>query len=400
MLSFSDAQLRLAGAAPAPAAPESCALADARGRVLAGSLRAEMNLPPVDNSAMDGYALRCADYAPGRPLPIQQRCFAGQEAQPLQPGYATRLFTGSPVPEGADTVMPQEDCVEQDGHVQCQRAPVQGEFIRRQGSDQAGGAPLLPGGTMLLPAHLALLAAQGFTEVSVFPRIRVGILTTGDEVVSAGQPRGPAQLFDANGPMLTGLVQGMGGIVTATLHARDDAQALRDAVGSLLATNDMVITVGGVSVGERDLVRATIEEHGTLDLWKVRMKPGKPVALARVGDVPVICLPGNPVSAFVVFTLLVTPLLRRMQGRRVALPPVQRLVLRTPTPCHDAREEFLRARVWPGEDGSSQVQPYPQQGSHIINSVCWADGLARIPADTVVKDGDWVDYYDLGHWLT
>jgi molybdopterin molybdotransferase len=362
MLSFSDAQVRLAGAAPAPSATERCALADARGRVLAGSLRAEMNLPPVDNSAMDGYALRCADYAPDRPLPIQQRCFAGQEAQPLQPGYATRLFTGSPVPEGADTVIPQEDCVEQDGHVQCLRAPQPGAFIRRQGSDQAGGAPLLPGGT-------------------------------------AGQPRGPAQLFDANGPMLTGLVQGIGGVVTATLHAQDDAQALRDALASLLATNDVVITVGGVSVGERDLVRATIEEHGTLDLWKVRMKPGKPVALARVGDVPVICLPGNPVSAFVVFTMLVTPLLRRMQGRRVALPPVQRLVLRTPNPCHDTREEFLRARVWPAEDGSWQVQPYPQQGSHIINSVCWADGLARIPADTVVKDGDWVDYYDLAHWL-
>lgn len=399
MLEFDAAQSRLAAAGNPPSIAEVCPLAEARGRVLAQTVFATCDLPPADNSAMDGYAIRHADYAPGKRLPIQQRCFAGETPQPLQAGKAIRLFTGSLIPEGADTVVMQEDGNENDDGFEILHPPVQGAHLRRRGEDVLKGNQLLAKGRLIGPGEIALLASQGYAEISVYARLKIGVLTTGDELLNPGQPRGDAQIYNSNGPMLTALCQDMGASVVHCLHAQDTAESLREAFTVLLADCDLVLTVGGVSVGEKDLVKPTIEAlGGTLDLWRVCMKPGKPVALAQVQGKPVVCLPGNPVSAFVVFSLLVTPLLRTMQGRTQVIPAVQYGCLSSDRRFKENRDEFLRVRVAYSSRGVT-LTPHPQQGSGIISSLPWAGALARVAANTEVHDGDTVAFYDLRHWL-
>lgn len=400
MLEFDQAQARLAEAAPAPTRIETVALAEAAGRVLAADLQATLDLPPADNSAMDGYAIRHADYQAGARLPIQQRTYAGDLPQPLLPGQATRLFTGSLVPAGADTVVMQEDAREADGHVEILREPRPGQHVRLRGEDTRAGRPLLPAGTLLQAAHVALLASQGLAHVPVYARLRVGVLTTGDELVVPGQPRAEEQIYNSNGPMLAALVRGMGADPVHVLHARDEEASLHQALHTLAADCDLILSVGGVSVGERDLVKPAIESlGGELALWKVRMKPGKPVALARIQDKPIVCLPGNPVSAYAVFAVLVSPMLRAMQGRAEIYPPVHRLALQTDRPRQDSREEFLRVQLRFDDAGAARLVPYAHQGSGVISAMPWATGLARLPYDVLVEDGAAVRYYDLRHWL-
>ncbi|OAE51329.1 molybdopterin molybdenumtransferase MoeA [Achromobacter insolitus] len=400
MLDFDQAQTLLANAAGPLQRSEEVSLADAAGRVLAADLTATVDIPPADNSAMDGYALRVADWGAGVRLPIQQRCYAGEMPEPLKPGHAIRLFTGSLIPEGADTVVMQEDTVEADGQVEISRPPAPGQHIRRRGEDTLAGAPLLAAGTVLEAAHVALMASQGLARVQVFGQLRVGILTTGDELVLPGQPRAAEQIYNSNGPMLAALARGMGALPVHVLHARDTEADLLAAFKTLLADCDLVLSVGGVSVGERDLVKPALAVlGGELSLWKVRMKPGKPVALAQIDGKPVVGLPGNPVSAYAVYTLLVTPLIRRMQGRDALFPPISQLPLRTEHARQDSREEFLRVQRRLADDGSAELVPYGHQGSGVISSLPWATGLARLPADTRVQDKDRVAYYDLRHWL-
>jgi molybdopterin molybdotransferase len=401
MLEFDEAQSQLTAAAPAPSRTETIPLALAAGRVLAADLTATVDLPPADNSAMDGYAIRYADYQPGAKLPIQQRSYAGDQPAPLVAGQATRLFTGSLIPAGADTVVMQEDTREADEQVEIMQAPRAGQHVRKQGEDVRSGMPLLPAGTLLQSAHIALLASQGQAQVEVYPRLRVGILTTGDELAVPGQPLEASQVYNSNGPMLAALAQGLGAEVAQVLHARDDMADLQSTLRTLQASCDLIISVGGVSVGDRDLVKPAIESlGGELGLWKVRMKPGKPVAMAKLGDKLMVCLPGNPVSAYAVFAVLVSPMIRRMQGRAQAYPPVQRAALRTDKTRQDSREEFLRVQYRPVANGSADLSPYSHQGSGVISSLPWADGLARLPAGVPVSDGDIVAYYDLKHWLS
>ncbi len=401
MLDFDTAQQKLASAASAPQDSVTVALADANGRVLAQDVLARLDAPPADNSAMDGYALRAADYAEGRGLPVQQRIYAGAAPEPLAPGQAARLFTGSLLPAGADTIAIQEDCNESDGEVFIACAPQPGQWVRRRGEDVARGARLLAAGSLIGPAQIAALASQGLDALPMFPRLRVGILTTGDELVAPGQPRADQQIYNSNGPMLAALAQNMGAQVPRVLHARDELGALRAAFEQLIDECDLVISVGGVSVGERDLVKPALHElGGELDLWKVRMKPGKPLTLSHVRGTPVIGLPGNPVSAYVVFALMVSPLIRRMQGRAEVFPAIDAGTVSTPKPLRDEREEFMRAQSRVNERGERQFVLYPQQGSHVISSLPWAHGLVRLPAGTTVNDGDLVRYYDLRHWLS
>lgn len=400
MLDFDQAQTLLANAAAPLARREHVGLDEAPGRVLAADLDATVDIPPADNSAMDGYALRLADWQPGARLPIQQRCYAGDTPQPLKPGHAIRLFTGSLIPDGADVVVMQEDTHEADDQVEITREPRPGQHIRQRGEDTLAGSPLLAAGTQLQAAHVALLASQGLASVPVFGRLRVGILTTGDELVPPGGSRETAQIYNSNGPMLAALVRGMAAEPALVLHARDTEEDLRGAFKTLLAECDLVLSVGGVSVGERDLVKPALAAlGGELSLWKVRMKPGKPVALAMIGDKPVVSLPGNPVSAYAVFAMLVSPLVRRMQGREELFPPVSRLPLRTEHPRQDSREEFLRVQRRAADDGNAELVPYGHQGSGVISSLPWSTGLARLPADVQVQDRDRVPYYDLRHWL-
>lgn len=400
LLDFERAQTLLAQAASPVAGQETVTLAQAVGRVLAQDVAATLDLPPADNSAMDGYAIRYADYRPGARLPVQQRVYAGDMPAPLIAGQATRLFTGSLIPPGADTVVIQEVTSETDGHVDILQAPQPGEFVRKQGMDTTAGKTVLTQGTRLEATHIALLASQGLTEVTVFKRLRVGVLTTGDELVNPGEPRAAQQIYNCNGPMLAALVQKTGADVIHVLHARDNEADLRAAMQTILADCDLMLSIGGVSVGDKDLVKPVLESlGGRLSLWKVRMKPGKPVALAHVEGKPVVCLPGNPVSVYAVYAVLVSPLVRRMQGRADVFPPVTQAPIRLRRPHRDSREEFLRVQCRQSAEGAAELIPYPNQDSSVISSMPWATGLARTPAGQTVNDADTVRYYDAAHWL-
>ena len=400
MLDFDVAQEQLAQAGTPPQQTESCTLRKARGRILAQSLSAHLDMPPADNSAMDGYAIRLADYQPGTGLPVQQRCYAGEQPQPLQPGQCIRIFTGSLIPEGADTVVIQEDCTETDNVLFINEAPTQGEHIRRRGEDVRKDSILLEAGTLIGAAETALLASQGYAELPVFPRLKIGILTTGDELAELGQPLQAAQIYNSNGPMLAALAEGLGADPVHVLHARDTMESLEPALQTLINDCDLILSVGGVSVGEKDLVKPAIEKAGgKLDLWRVKMKPGKPVALARAQGKPIVCLPGNPVSAFAVFALLVSPLVRHMQGRSQWMPAVEHAHLDAPAPYNDIRDEFIRVRAERSANGTTRLGVFSRQGSGVVSSLPWSEGLARIPAGTQAKPGDLVPFYSWAHWL-
>lgn len=400
MLDFDVAQSRLATAANAPAQSEDVSLADCIGRVLATPIVATLDLPSADNSAMDGYAIRFADYQPDVRFPIQQRCYAGDTPQALQPGNAIRLFTGSIMPEGADTVIMQENAREENDEVLFLEAPEKGRHVRYRGEDVRQGTEIVPRGAVLDAAHVALIASQGIDQVSVFPLLKVGLLTTGNELVAPGQPRAPEQIYNSNGPMLTALLRRQGVQSVKALHADDNPESITRAFETLLAECNLVLTVGGVSVGEKDLVKPTIEQLGaTLDMWRVNMKPGKPVALAHARNKPIVCLPGNPVSAFVVYALLVSPLVRTMQGRTQVLPAIQYGTLDADREFSGSRISFLRAQAHFDKNALPRLIPHGDQGSAIISSLAWADVLARIPANTTTRKDDVVAFYDLAHWL-
>lgn len=399
MIEFDVAQQRLAQAGQAPTQTEHCELAHALGRILAQDITAQLDMPPADNSAMDGYALRLSDIVEGKELPIQQRCYAGDIPEPLQAGMAIRIFTGSMLPAGADTVVIQENCQEDEHGVRILEMPVAGVNIRRRGEDMRMGDVLITTGTKLTAAHIAQLAAQGHAQLPVYPQLTVGILTTGDELTPAGQPLQAGQIYNSNAPMLRAQLQALGMESVHAVHAKDTLDAIQDALKDLLQRCDLVLTVGGVSVGEKDFVKPAIEGMGgQLDLWKVRMKPGKPLALAYIDNKPLVCLPGNPVSSYAVFSLMVSPLIRRLQGRKDALPATRFGILQGERQFKGDREEFIRVQVDNDELGRLLVRPFGNQGSGVISSLPWAQALARIPADTTVVPGDAVRLYEYSQW--
>jgi molybdopterin molybdotransferase len=401
MLDFDAAQSRLAARATAPTRLETLPLDALPGRVLAQDIVAGLDLPPADNSAMDGYAVRAADARAGTTLPVQQRCFAGHLPEPLHPGHAIRLFTGSLIPAGADTVVMQEYCREDERGVTFLETPRAGSHLRLRGEDMRQGQVVLRRGTLLTPGAIAVLASQGHARAAVYERLKVGILTTGDELVAPGQPLPPAAIYNSSTPMLASLCTGLGTAPPVLRHARDDAAATEQALQELSETCDLVLSAGGVSVGEKDLVKPALEAlGGELDLWRVRMKPGKPVALAALNGRPMVCLPGNPASSFVVFTLLVSPLIRGLQGRHTLLPPVQRGLLQSDRPLGGGdRDDFLRIRAEHGV-GLPRLTPHTQQSSGALSSLAWANGLARIPAGTRIEPGAELAWHALSDWLT
>lgn len=400
MLDFDTAQDRLIQAAVRPTRTERLPVSQALGRIVANNIIATIAIPPADNSAMDGYAVRLIDLEAGQGLAIQQRCYAGDIPQDLQPGKAIRLFTGSLMPAHADTVVIQEDCTEENDVVFVQTAPPLHANVRLKGEDMGAGKTVILKGKPLNSGHIAILASQGITEVDVYPIPKVGILTTGDELTQPGQPLKEGQIYNSNAPMLAALTQQLlHAPVYKLLHAKDTLDDIKQALTQLCNECDLVLTVGGVSVGDKDLVKPAIEGlGGEMDLWKVKMKPGKPVALAHLNDTPIVGLPGNPVSAYAVFTLMVSPMLRVIQGRRRATPRVFYGKLDTDQTFRGWREDFIRVQARPEADGSLRLTPHAQQGSGIISSLAWATGLARIPADTDTSQGATVAYYDFRHW--
>ncbi len=384
-------QLLLAGAKPL-AETESVATAEALNRVLAKSQASGVNVPPLDNSAMDGYAVRIADIAGSATLRVAQRIPAGTVGQPLEAGTAARIFTGAPIPPGCDAVVMQENCRAEGDTVTIGQAPRPGENIRRAGEDIAAGAEILPAGIRLRPQELGLAASVGIASLPVFRRLKVAAFFTGDEIVMPGQPLQPGQIYNSNRFVLAGLLQALGCETIDLGIVPDDFAATRKVLEQAAGCADLVITSGGVSVGEEDHVKAAVEAAGALDLWKIAIKPGKPLAFGHVGATPFIGLPGNPVSAFVTFCLFVRPFILKSQGATAIGPQTFALKADFDWPKPDKRREFLRARLHMGDDGSTGARLYPNQGSGVLTSVTWADGLIEVPENTTIQRGETVKF--------
>ncbi|MHB1352896.1 MAG: molybdopterin molybdotransferase MoeA [Thiobacillus sp.] len=378
------------------AAAATVPVANTLGRVLAAPLISTITVPPADNSAMDGYAVRAADVpAPGATLPVSQRILAGAVGESLRPGTAARIFTGAPVPAGADAVLMQEDCSGAGDEVVVNAMPRAGENIRRAGEDIAAGAEVLAAGTRIGAAEMGLAASVGAAGLPVFRRLKVACFFTGDELVTPGTPLRPGQIYNSNRYTLSGLVQGLGcelidlGIVPDTLEATE--AALEGAA----SVADVVVTSGGVSVGEADYVKAAVEKLGRVEMWKVAMKPGKPLVYGRVNDTDFIGLPGNPVSAFVTFCLFVRPFLLKRMGASDVLYRAFTVPAGFTWAKPGTRREFLRARLQ--RDG--RLALFPNQSSGVLTSCAWADGLVDVAIGQTVAPGDFVRFIPFSELL-
>ena len=388
MLSFEEALARLESAAEPPTATETLDLAAAHGRVLAADLRSSLFVPPHDNSGMDGYAVRCADVpADGTRLPVSQRIPAGSVGSRLAPGSAARIFTGAPIPAGADAVVMQEDCRADGESVVIGRQPAAGDFVRHKGDDIRAGDVVLPAGTRLGPAEIGQAASIGIARVPVYRRLRVAVLSTGDELTEPGEPLPPGGIYNSNRFMLRAAIERIGCEVSDGGIVADTFESTRQALRAAAAGHDLIVTSGGVSMGEEDHVKPAVEAEGELTMWKIAVKPGKPLSFGRVVDAAFVGLPGNPVSALVTFLTLVRPyLLRRCGVRDVATAALQ-------LPAGfawntGARREFQRVRV----DAAGHLERFANQESSVLTSCVWADGLASVPPESRVSVGDPLPY--------
>lgn len=392
--SFDDALAALIARATTVAETEEVATIEAAGRVLARDQVSTLDVPPMDNTQMDGYAVRVADLAGDAPrLRVAQRIAAGHVGEPLAPGTAARIFTGATIPPGADAVVMQEQ-VQPDGeHVVLGHRPAQGEWIRRRGEDISAGSVILPAGARLGAQATGLAASVGVPSLTVRRRVRVACLFTGDELLMPGEPLVPGAIYNSNRFVLTALLRSLGCSVNDLGIVPDSLEATRDALRRAASDNDLILTSGGVSVGEEDHVKPAVQAEGEIDLWQIAMKPGKPLAYGRVRRGPAgfahfIGLPGNPVSSFVTFALLARPFILRLQGVSEVAPRAFDLRADFHWPRPDRRREFLRARV----NGRGGLDLFAHQGSGVLTSTVWADGLVDNPPGKAIARGDAVRF--------
>ena len=370
------------------------------GRVLAQDVVSALQVPPQDNSSMDGYAVRVADVAPGVPLPVSQRIAAGSSGVPLEPGTVARIFTGAPIPHGADAVVMQEDCTEVAARnpadtrpaITIHTQPQSGQWIRCQGEDVTLGHAVLRAGQRLGPAALGMAASVGFEDLLVARRPRVALFSTGDELVMPGQvqPQNMATgaIYNSNRFFLASLLKRMGCEVTDLGIVPDRLDATVSALQHASEAHDVILTSGGVSVGEEDHIKPAVQSLGTLDLWQIAIKPGKPFAHGRIGQAHFVGLPGNPVSSFMTFLLLVRPFLLRMQGVADVSLPAQTLRAEFAWPRADRRQEFLRVR----RNGAGGLDLFPNQSSGVLSSAVWGDGFVDNPPACTIAVGDAVRF--------
>ncbi len=389
MLAFDDIGPRILAETAVRAGVETVPLAGAVGRVLAADVTAPLDLPPEDNSAVDGYAVRWDDLAAAAPtyLPLHGRSPAGAAPALLPRGQAERIFTGAALPEGADTVLMQEDCTATPDGVILPPGSRRGANRRLAGENIARGSLAAAAGRRLTPADVGLLAALGFATAEVRRRLRVAVFSTGDELAMPPAPLRPGQIYDANRPLLLALLSRLAVVVSDGGLLPDDAARTREALAAAARDADLVITSGGVSAGEEDHVRAAIEALGAIRFWKVAMKPGKPVALGRIGDVPLLGLPGNPVAALVTFAAVGRPLLDRMGGADHVPPPRFPVRVGFAYRKKAGRREFLPAR----RDAEGVARLHRAQGSAILTALTEGNVLLELPETlTVLAEGDTV----------
>ena len=403
LLSLDDALALLAtGAARhAIAATESVSSFDALGRVLAQEVLSTLDVPPEDNTAMDGYALRAADVpTSGVVLTVSQRVPAGHVALPLQPGTAARIFTGGQVPQGADAVVMQEQCEalpgEGLGRVRVNTVPQSGQWIRRRGEDVQRGHAVLHAGERLTPQALGLAASVGVGQLQVLRRPRVAIFSTGDELMMPGEPLRPGAIYNSNRFVLRGLAQAAGCEVTDLGIVPDRLDATREALRRAAVQHDLIVTSGGVSVGEEDHLKPAAQAEGHIEHWQLAIKPGKPLAFGSIrrpdgSSALLVGLPGNPVSSFVTWLLAVTTVLRSLQGMAPGLPKGLPMRADFDWPKPDRRREFLRVQV--NVEGGLAL--FGNQSSGVLTSAVWADGLVDNPAGAAIQAGQTVRFLPL-----
>ncbi len=392
--------LVLAQASRAPLAPEWVSTFEAQGRVLRQAVVSALDVPAQDNTAMDGYALNTEDLAQWpqcAPLKVSQRIPAGQVGQPLQRGEAARIFTGAWVPQGANAVAMQEDCeLNESGDLRVLKSVTPSQWIRRQGEDVKVGEDVLRVGERLNSASLGLAASVGAASLCVAKRPRVALFSTGDELVMPGevapQDLRPGAIYNANRFFLRSLLLQLGCTVTDFGIVPDRREATQDALLAAAQEHDLIVTSGGVSVGEEDHVKPSLEALGSLNLWSLAMKPGKPFALGEVragsANAHFVGLPGNPVSSFVTFLVLVRPFLLALQGATDVQTPALQMPAHFEWPKADARQEFLRVK----RNDRGGLSLFENQSSGVLTSCVWADGLVDNPAKNPIRYGDWVRY--------
>jgi len=393
MLTMAEALAQMLAAARPVADIETVPTLAANGRVLAEAQVSCMNVPGQDNTQMDGYAVRAADCSSGHAvLKVSQRIPAGHVGQPLQAGTAARIFTGALIPQGADAVVMQEQCEVSgaDGDtVIIRHTPKAGEWIRRAGEDITSGSTILPAGARLRSQELGLAASVGLATLPVRRKLRVAVFFTGDELTMPGEPLAPGAIYNSNRFTLRALLENLGCEITDFGIVPDTLDATRAVLRDCANGHDLIITSGGVSVGEEDHVKPAVEAEGRLTMWQIAIKPGKPLAFGEVGQAAFVGLPGNPVSSFITFLMFVRPFILRLQGVQGTVAP-RAFAMRADfnLPKADRRNEFLRARI----NAGGGLEPFRNQSSGVLTSTVWGDGVIDNPPNRTIAEGDLVRF--------